>query len=165
MGWKEISSYTKECGCECVDMEHDVDRPFMCYTEYRTYVAKRCDKHEQKKRIKKKHKHQILEEKRQVLNTHINNLTSIEDTKYILIKEAITKYRECFKIINSNRWILEYIILHLGELLLIQKIKNKWVCSEERLKAADFNLLFNFSKSEILDAIKVPTSEKPSVSN
>jgi len=154
MGWKEIRTYTKECGCECVDMEHDVDRPFMCYTEYHTDVTKRCDKHKQEQLSKKKHERKIQEKREQLLKVHIDNLTSIEDTKYILIKEAINKYRDCFKIINSDRWIREYITQHIGGVLLIQKIKNKWVCNEERLKAADFSLLFDFSGYEIRNIFK-----------
>ena len=47
MGWRVIKTYTEECGCECEDTENDVDRPFMCYTEYDTTVTKRCDKHAQ----------------------------------------------------------------------------------------------------------------------
>ena len=33
------------CGCEYVDYESYVGRPFMCYTEWKTDVTKRCDKH------------------------------------------------------------------------------------------------------------------------
>ena len=47
MGWRVIKTYAKECGCECEDAENDVDRPFMCYTEYDTTVTKRCDKRSQ----------------------------------------------------------------------------------------------------------------------
>ena len=55
MGWKVIEKYTKECGCEYVDKENDVDRPFMCFTEYKTIVIKRCDKHEQEQLEKQQH--------------------------------------------------------------------------------------------------------------
>ena len=45
MGWETIKEYTKECGCEYVDRVNDVDRPFMCYDEWKTEITKRCDKH------------------------------------------------------------------------------------------------------------------------
>ena len=40
-----IKKYTKDCGCECEDIENDVDRPFMCYTHYETRINKMCDIH------------------------------------------------------------------------------------------------------------------------
>jgi len=154
MGWKEIRTYTRECGCECVDTEHDVDKPYMCFTDYHTDVTKRCDKHEQERLAKKEHKRKIREERQQLLKVYINNLTNIEHRKHIPIKEALIKYRDCFKISNSDRWILEHIRHHSGDLLLIQKIKNKWVCSEERLRYCDFGFLFDFQSSEIHAILK-----------
>ena len=45
MGWEIIKEYTKACGCEYADKEHDVYRPFMCYTERETVVSKLCEQH------------------------------------------------------------------------------------------------------------------------
>ena len=45
MGFETTEEYTKECGCEYVTWMNDVDRPFMCYTEWKTEIRKRCDKH------------------------------------------------------------------------------------------------------------------------
>ena len=110
----------------------------MCFTEHETSVEKRCDEREQEHLEKQEHERKIREARLHRLKVHVNNLTNLEHTKYIPIKEAITKYRECFKISNSDRWIQEHIRHHCGALLLTQKIKNKWVCSEERLRYCDF---------------------------
>ena len=45
MGWETVETYTNECGCKYADYVIDVDRPFMCYTEWKTEVTKRRDKH------------------------------------------------------------------------------------------------------------------------
>ena len=81
MGWGIIKTYTKECGCEYADYVTDVGRPFMCYTEWKTEVSKRCDKHLQKykEHCEKEEKEreqarQIREEKRKVLKSHLVSL-------------------------------------------------------------------------------------------
>ena len=41
---------------------------------------------------------------------------------------------------NSNKWIFKNVLLkYFTDILLIQKVKNRWVCSVERLDAIDFN--------------------------
>ena len=104
MGWEVIKTYTKECGCECDYMVNDVDKPSMCYTEYKTTLTKRCDKHAQeheehcaKRQAEREREKQIREEQLQLLKVHLHNLTNIEHTRYALIKEALIKYRKCKK--------------------------------------------------------------------
>ena len=45
MGLEKIKQYTNTCGCEYADKENDVDRPFMCYTEWETSVTNRYEQH------------------------------------------------------------------------------------------------------------------------
>ena len=128
--WRVIKTYTKECGCEYEDAENDVDRPFMCYTDYSTKVIKRCDKHAQeyeevcaKRRAKEEHEKQIREERLQLLTLHVHDLINTEHTTYAPIKEAVNKYREAKKMMNSDRWLQRHTKYQIGDLLMIQKVK------------------------------------------
>ena len=112
MGWEIIKEYTKECGCEYVDKENDVDRPFMCYTERETFVTKRCEQHLQeyieccaKQEEENENKKQIIEEQRRLIASHLHDLIDIEHKQLVPTKEAISKYREVQDISNSDRWI------------------------------------------------------------
>ena len=156
MGWKVLERYTKECGCVCEDHENDVDRPFMCYTDYSTTEITRCDTHERqhqeycaKTQAELEHRQQLRQEKRQQLKTHLLNLAGIEHQTLAPIKEAVSKYRECNKIGNSDRWIQRDITHRIGSLLMVSKIRNKWMCSKERLEYSNFNLIFDFQSFEI----------------
>jgi hypothetical protein len=76
-------------------------------------------------------------------NKHIYELENITHITNIPIKIAIQKFRviHCG---NSDNWILQnYILSKLKDILLVQKIKNKWVCSKEKL---DFTNLELFTK-------------------
>ena len=148
MGWVTTKTYTKECGCEYEDKEHDVDRPFMCYTEWNTTVTKRCEIHLQeyneacaKLEKQEEREKQIKEERRQLITSHLHGLMHIEHKQYTPIKEAVNKYREVIRTSNSDRWIRGTINYAMGDVLMIQKIKNKWVCNKERLEYSDFNLI------------------------
>ena len=161
MGWVTIKEYTKECGCECEDNEHDVDRPFMCYTERETIVTKRCEKHLQeynencaKEEERKERERQTREEQLQSLTSYLHDVMDVEHKQYIPIKEAVTKYKQVSKTNNSDRWIRKDIQSSFGDVLMIQKIKNRWVCSEERLEYSDFTFLLTFSSSDIHNCLK-----------
>ena len=74
-------------------MVHDVDRPFMCYYEWKTDVRKRCDKHLQeynepceRDKQEKERKLQLQEERRQVVKSHLLSLMDIKHEHYIQIK-------------------------------------------------------------------------------
>ena len=145
MGWEVVKTYTKECGCECQDKIHDVDRPFMCYTDYETIITKMCDVHKRKEEEYRKEREeyerqerQRKEEEQQKLSLYLESLQKVEHRCYVRIKEAVSKYKEHFKIHMSDRWIQDK--LHtLKYPLMIEKIGNKWVCSKERLDSCDFD--------------------------
>ena len=65
MGWEVVKTYTKECGCECQDKIHDVDRPFMCYTDYETIITKMCDHHKRKEEEYRKEREEYERQERQ----------------------------------------------------------------------------------------------------
>ena len=166
MGWVTFKEYTKDCACECTDAKNDVDRPFMCYTEWETFVTKRCETHLQeynencaKEEERKKRKRQIREEQLQSLTSYLHDVMDVEHKQYIPIKEAITKYREVSKINNSDRWIRENLQCSFGDVLMIQKIKNRWECSKERLEYSDFNFPLTFYSADIHDFLK--SNSKP----
>ena len=161
MEWQVVKTYTKQCGCECDYKVNDVHRPFTCHTEYDTIVTKRCDKHSQeheeycaKLQAEREREKQIREEQLQLLKVHIHNLTNVEHTKYAPIKEAVSKHREYKKITNSDRWIQRDIMYYIGDLLMIQKIRNKWVCCKDRLEYCDFSLIFGFGGCETRNILK-----------
>ena len=160
MGWETIKEYTKDCGCECKDAKNDVDRPFMCYTEWETFVTKRCETHLQeynencaKEEERKKRKRQIREEQLQSLTSYLHDVMDVEHKQYIPIKEAVTKYKQVSKTNMSDRWIREDIQGKFGDVLMIHKIKNRWVCSKERLEYSDFTFLLKFSDGDIHDCL------------
>jgi hypothetical protein len=128
----------------------------MCYTDYSTTEIKRCDTHERqhqeycaKAQAELEHRQQLKQEKRQQLKAHLLNLAGIEHQTLAPIKEAVSKYRELIKISNSDRWIQRDIAQRIGCLLMVSKIKNKWMCSKERLEHSNFNLIFDFQSFEI----------------
>ena len=67
-------------------------------------------------------------------------MESITDLNLIPIKHAINKYRDQTKIGNSNNWIKKDILYRYYDLLLVQKIKNRWYVCNNRLKNINFKL-------------------------
>ena len=161
MVWRVVEVYTKECGCECEDTENDVDRPFMCYTEYNTNITKRCDYHakqeEEYLRITEERERRKIQQKKdmkELLKSHLQSLVDIEHKNYVPIKAAISKYREHFKTHNSDRWIQKHINYYIGYVLMIQKIKNRWVCSKEKLEYSNFQFIFDLCGIEVDEALR-----------
>ena len=76
---------------------NDVDRPFLCYDEWKTEITKRCDKHlqEYKEYCEKQTKQarQFREEKRQVVKSHLLSLMDIKHEQHVPIKQAYAKYK------------------------------------------------------------------------
>jgi hypothetical protein len=85
------------------------------------------------------------------INEYIHFIYEIKHNEFIPIKHAINKYRKqlnkplkrplCIGRTdngNSDIWVLSGI-MRLSKLLLIDKVKNKWVCSKDRLEMFDFN--------------------------
>ena len=131
MGWETIKKYTKECGCEYVDRVNDVDRPFMCYYEWETEITKRCDKHLQEYKVlwktKKEQARQIREEKRQVVKSHLLSSMDIKHEQRVPIKQAYAKYKANLNANYTDRSIKQSIEYGIGDILMIQKIKNIWI--------------------------------------
>ena len=83
------------------------------------------------------------------MKSHLHDLIDIEHKQLIPIKEAISKYKEVRDISNSDRWIRESIKHGIGDVLMMQKIKNKSVCSKERLEYSDFDIVLKFGMYKI----------------
>ena len=136
-----------ECGCITEEVEHDVDRPFMCYTETYTNHINRCDKHaqEEKERLQREEERRENAERERIRENeeckkHIAEVDKIVHVTLIPIKSAIEKYKKRNKISGSSRWILERMTGRYKEILLVQKVRNRWMCSKERLDFIDFNI-------------------------
>ena len=130
-------TYTKECGCECKDIEDDVDRHFMCYTHYDTIITKMCDDHKRKKEECRKmrgeydrQKRQRKEEEQKKLTLYLEDLQEVEHKCYVRIKEAVSKYKEHFKVHMSDRWIQDQ--LHVLKYPLMMEKKNKNGCAVKK---------------------------------
>jgi hypothetical protein len=82
----------------------------------------------------------LAQQKQLEKQQHIENITSIEHKTFIPIKEAIIKFKgQRGSTCHNGNYIREHFIP--AQLLLVQKIKNRWVCSKERLDGIDFKHL------------------------
>ena len=140
-----------ECGCITEEVEHDVDRPFMYYTETYTNHINRCDKHaqEEKERLQKEEERREIAERERIRKNeerkkHIAEVDKIMHMTLIPIKLAIEKYRAHHRAGDSTQWIRKCITSQNStykEILLVEKVRNKWMCSKERLDFVDFNII------------------------
>ena len=72
-------------------------------------------------------------------NNHIYELENITHATNIPIKMAINKFHSISG--NSDNYILQnYILGKLKDILLVQKVKNRWVCSKEKLDFVNLEL-------------------------
>ena len=124
MGWEEIDTHTKSCGCSYTTESHD------SFNSYRviSYTCEAC-----RLIIKEEH-----EENNKQYNMHIDNVLSVEHKTFTQLKNAIDKFRAQRGIDNSDRWIQKLLQERYTTALLIQKVQNKWMCSQERLDVIDF---------------------------
>ncbi len=83
----------------------------------------------EKEQLKKDEMKALLEEKLEIL-----------ENVPIPIKNAVTKYREQIKIINSDKWIRNHIIGSFTDILKVEKMRNRWYCCQNRLELMDFRL-------------------------
>jgi hypothetical protein len=69
---------------------------------------------------------------------YISEISDTENKTLIPIKRLIDKYREYHRTNNSDKWIRNMLACNYGSILCIQKLKNRWVCSQERTEFIDF---------------------------
>ena len=86
-----------------------------------------------KNKKNKEQARQIREEKRQVVKSHLLSLMDIKHEQHVPIKQAFAKYKADLNANYTDRSIKQSIEYGIGDILMIQKIKNRWVCSKERL--------------------------------
>lgn len=82
---------------------------------------------------RKEQARQIREDKRQVVKSHLLSLMDIKHEQHVPIKQAYAKYKADLNANYTDRSIKQSIEYGIGDILMIQKIKNRWVCSKERL--------------------------------
>ena len=70
---------------------------------------------------------------------HLIDIANINHITFIPIKLAINKYITQIREINNFCYTQKFIIRNYNEILIIQKIKNKWMCSKEKLEFIDFD--------------------------
>ena len=70
---------------------------------------------------------------------HLIDIANINHITFIPIKSAINKYITQIREINNFCYTQKFIIRNYNEILVIQKIKNKWMCSKEKLEFIDFD--------------------------
>ena len=72
-------------------------------------------------------------------NIHIYELENINHFTNIPIKTAIQKFHPISG--NTDKYIFQnYILGKLKDILLVQKINNRWVCSKEKLDFVNLEL-------------------------
>ena len=146
--YRTLEIIEEECGCIIQMMEHDVDRPFMFYTESYTVYINKCDKHTQEdkervefnklERIRKEDERIIREDERKQYILAVGNIIH---TSLIPLKIAAEKYRSQLWGGNGLQWFHKRLISNYKEILLIQKLSNKWMCSKEKLDFINFKQL------------------------
>ena len=76
---------------------------------------------------------------KQQWQSYLDQLRQIEHKTNTPIKHAMNKLLSCSNICSSDQWIFNHVLIpDFGDILMIQKL-NRWVRSEERLNAIDFN--------------------------
>ena len=83
-------------------------------------------------------------EKNEERKKHILEVNKIMHMTLIPIKLAIEKYRAHHRASDSTQWIRKCITSQNStykEILLVEKVRNKWMCSKERLDFVDFNII------------------------
>ena len=61
--------------------------------------------------------------------------------QHVPIKQAYAKYKADLNANYTDRCIKQSIEYGTGDILMIQKIKNRWACSKERLEYCDFKII------------------------
>ena len=146
-----LGESAKECGCEYADYVINLDRPLMCYTERNTNVTKRCEKHleEYKEDCEQKEKEQeqarqTREEQRKVLKSHLVSLMDIEHEQYVLIKQAIAKYKTIHSINMTDLWIRHHINLVLVMFSWSKKSKTDGYVVKSDKNIATLNIIIDY---------------------
>ena len=80
-------------------------------------------------------------EKMRSVKKHIAEVDKIAHTTLIPIKLAVEKYMTQHRAGGCSRRILEWMTGRYKKILMVQKIKNKWMCSNEKLEVIDFNII------------------------
>ena len=75
----------------------------------------------------KKKARQIREEKRQVVKSHLLSSMDIKHEQRVPIKQAYAKYKANLNANYTDRSIKQSIEYGIGDILMIQKIKNIWI--------------------------------------
>ena len=137
MGWELDRMDRLECGCICEIWEND-KMTYMATTEYSTrykYRCKNCKQIDQKRKIVQEQNHKKAEEdyqeKMNIWENHKKEILSIEHKTLTLI---------------PNRKDL----LRFRDLLLIEKIKNRYNCSKERLEHFNYELSYYHGDTIVL---------------
>lgn len=87
------------------------------------------------------------------LSHRLRGLSNIEHTRYAPIKHTIETYRAGRTRSNSDRWVRSALIRSVGNVLLIQPIKKRWVCSKECLQYLGLHIIIQHQHDEIQRAL------------
>lgn len=141
MNRREICDICNENKTIITHSQYEIDRKGRGYYEFINYCQK-CWKEKKKKdeikRQKEREERRKKEGKRVKLEAELEKL----ENKPIPIKHAVTKFREQVKILNSDKWIRDYIIRNCKDNLKVEKTRNRWYCCRNRLEMMDFKLFF-----------------------
>ena len=131
-----MEPYTKECGCCCHDWVEDVDRPFMSYTDRGTTVISYCERHgaeaektERREEEETKQYEQYKATRKQQLDSHKSDILAVEHQVFVPIKYAALKQYPGEDGTKTPR----HFTNDYCDLRLITKVKNRWVCTKEKL--------------------------------
>jgi len=159
MGWTCPNKYTLDCGCECEDWEYDVDRPFMCYTDYETRITNRCTLHQDEHNARMKLEEEYIEKRRQdrlkrdeALAVYLKTLSDIEDTELVPLQYAVDKFKQVMKNTNSKSWIHDYLRSRFHEALMIRQRRPRCrvYCSKSKVDAMDFKHVWDLQNTQYM---------------
>ena len=138
-----MSEIRHECGCVYTEVEIDVDRPFMCYTDWETFV-RRCPEHkeefERKGRQENERREQDILKREEAIETYLQSVRDTEHTGFVPIIYAVNKFRQSLKNTNSAAWVRDYLTRCFNDVLMIQQ-KNprcRVYCSKNKVDVFDF---------------------------
>lgn len=135
---KEICEVCNENKTYTTNSFYEYDRKGRGYYNFTSYCQICWNKKLANDMIREQEKKELYVKKVKLRNEHIEYLNQFNYYP-TPIKQAVLKYRQQIKIMNSDNWIKKHLISSFRDTLKIEKTKNRWYCCKNRLKNIDFN--------------------------
>ena len=148
-----MSEIRHECGCVDTEVEIDVDRPFMCYTDWKTFV-RRCPEHqeefERKERQENERREQDKLKREEAIEAYLQTVRDTAHTEFVPIQYAIDRFRHSMKNVNSKSWIQDYLRRTFNDVLMFQQKRPRCriYCCKSKVDAIDFKHIWNLQNTQ-----------------